>query len=168
MDDLMTICRSGMWRLKYKLSPEGRARYFKEFLPSLHDTKHEVLGNRDDDSYYLVYIGTRPAAQRMGLAKKLISNVTAMADCEGRACYLESSFAGNVSYYNKLGFEVVDKIRLSRAAKAIELDIMIREPKDDHRIKSTTPFISEKQAHSVSLVVKVGNEKTTSACLSLG
>lgn len=39
MDDWWTMLRSGMWKLYFKLSKEGRKRWFKEFLPKLHDTK---------------------------------------------------------------------------------------------------------------------------------
>ena len=39
MDDFLTIIRSGMWRLSYQLSREGRKRFFDEFLPLLNDTK---------------------------------------------------------------------------------------------------------------------------------
>ena len=78
MDDLYTILRSGMWRLHYRLSPEGKTRFFKEFLPLLHDTKAEVLGARDDDAWYLVYIGTKTGARGKGHARKLIEYVGKM------------------------------------------------------------------------------------------
>lgn len=39
MDDWWTVLRSGMWKLYFKLSKEGRRRWFKEFLPKLHDAK---------------------------------------------------------------------------------------------------------------------------------
>ena len=39
MDDWWTVLRSGMWKLYFKLSKEGRKRWFKEFLPKLHDAK---------------------------------------------------------------------------------------------------------------------------------
>ena len=59
------MIRSGLWRLSYKLSPEARHRMFNEFFPLLHDTKAEVLGpDRDVNSWYLVYLGTRPSARR--------------------------------------------------------------------------------------------------------
>jgi len=49
MDDLWTIFRSGMWRLNYQLSTEGKTRFFTEFLPLLHDTKLQVLGHEQDE-----------------------------------------------------------------------------------------------------------------------
>jgi len=128
MDDLCTIFRSGMWRLRYKLCAEGRKRFFDEFLPLLHDTKHKIMGDRDDESYYLVYIGTKASARGKGYARKLIENVTKQADAEGRACYLESSNAINPVIYRRLGFEEREKIYLTRGKEPIELDIMVREP----------------------------------------
>ena len=76
MDDWSTMFRSGMWRLHYKLSAEGKRRFFTEFLPLLHETKREILGDQDDESWYLVYLGTKPAARGKGYARKLIDFVT--------------------------------------------------------------------------------------------
>ncbi|MCJ1381144.1 hypothetical protein MMC17_004253 [Xylographa soralifera] len=128
MDDLCTVLRSGMWRLHYRLSAEGKTRFFKEFLPLLHNIKADVLGARDDDSWYLVYIGTKTGARGKGYARKLIEYVGKMADTEGRACYLESSNDVNPVIYAKLGFEPKKKIQLTRGRRPIELDIMVREP----------------------------------------
>lgn len=128
MDDWWTILRSGMWRLLYKLSSEGKTRFYKEFMPLLHDTKHEIMGPRDDDSYYLVYLGSKPSARGKGYARKLIDHMTMTADLEGRACYLESSAAANVSYYKKHHFHEKRVIALNRGPKPIKLHIMVREP----------------------------------------
>lgn len=76
MDDRMTMFRSGMWTLNLKLSRDGRRRFHTEFLPLLHHTKSEVLRDLDNDSWYLVYIGTKPGAQGRGYARRLIEYVT--------------------------------------------------------------------------------------------
>lgn len=81
MDDWWTSIRSGMWKLNYQLSAEGRRRYYDEMLPILDQTKVEVMGQRDKDSYYLVYIGTKPNAQGRGYAGKLIRDMVAKASC---------------------------------------------------------------------------------------
>ncbi len=130
IDDTYTIFRSGLWRLTYLLSREGRKRFFSEFLPLLHDAKASTLGARDDDSWYLVYIGTRPGSQGKGYARKLVDFVSAMADKEGRACYLESSNEVNRKIYRKMGFEVAREIWLQRCPKGnVGMDVMVREPK---------------------------------------
>lgn len=129
MDDLWTIIRSGMWRLNWQLSREGRNRFFTEFLPLLHDTKAQVLGDRDNDSWYLVYLGTRPASRGRGHARRVVEAVTRrQADRDGKACYLESSAAANVALYNRLGFKLKKRVYLQREEQPVPLDIMVREP----------------------------------------
>lgn len=59
----------------YMLSQEGRRRYFDELLPLLHRTKLEVMGSRDTDCYYLVYLGTKPKARGRGYARRLIEDM---------------------------------------------------------------------------------------------
>jgi ribosomal protein S18 acetylase RimI-like enzyme len=129
MDDYYTMLRSGMWRLTYQLSREGRKRFFDEFLPLLGDTKAQVMGARDPDHWYLVYIGTRPEGRGRGYARKAIEHVTARADRSGKACYLESSDEVNVRIYGKMGFEVRKAVWLQREAEPVRLDIMVREPR---------------------------------------
>ena len=133
MDDYLTIFQSGLWRLIYRLSKEGRARFFNEFLPLLHSTKLAILGPRDQNSYYLVYLGTKRDRRGQGLAKELVRHTTQNADSEGRACYLESSNVLNLGLYRRLGFVVKQKIVLHRGPSEIGLHIMIREPVDEHR-----------------------------------
>ncbi|KAI1095814.1 hypothetical protein F5B19DRAFT_439145 [Rostrohypoxylon terebratum] len=129
MDDWMTIIRSGMWRLYYQLSAEGRKRYYQELLPVLHKAKVETMGDRDNECYYLVYLGTKPAGQRRGYAKKLIQQMASKADVEGRPMYLESSSLKNNSYYKKFGFEAKRDIYLGADSKSpVRLTIMVREP----------------------------------------
>lgn len=129
MDDWWTILRSGMWRLLYKLSREGKKRFYNEFLPLLHDTKHKVMGARDDHSWYLVYIGSKPSARGKGYARKLIEHGCALADRAGQATYLESSAAGNQTYYEKYGFTPILDIAMTRGPKPVKMHIMVREPK---------------------------------------
>ena len=76
MDDWITIVRSGMYKFRYKLSKEGRKRFFDEFLPLLHNTKLEVMKEHDQNSWYLVYIGTKPGSRGNGYARTLIEQNT--------------------------------------------------------------------------------------------
>jgi ribosomal protein S18 acetylase RimI-like enzyme len=139
-DSLSTFLRSGLWRLRWggwlgagaaALPADARDRFFRTFTPLLHDTKRRVLGGaRDADSWYLVYLGTRPGARRMGHARALVEQVTARADAEGKACYLESSKEMNVDIYRKFGFEPRDRVVLEQPAGRpdVPLEIMVREP----------------------------------------
>ncbi|KAI1142363.1 hypothetical protein F5Y05DRAFT_223627 [Hypoxylon sp. FL0543] len=129
MDDWLTIIRSGMWRLYYQLSAEGRKRYYKELLPVLHNAKVETMGDRDSECYYLVYLGTKPSGQRRGYARKLIEHMAAKADAEGRPMYLESSTEKNNAYYKKFGFEAKKDVYVGADSKSpVRLTIMVREP----------------------------------------
>ena len=74
-DDFCTKLRSGLWRLRFELSTEGRKRFFDEFMPLLHDTKHEVLGPLDDNSWYLVYIGAKSESRGKGYARALVDDI---------------------------------------------------------------------------------------------
>ena len=76
MDNFCTMLRSNMVSFNWKLSKEGRTRFFNEFLPLLHNTKHEVLGADEPRSWYLVYIGTKPSSRGKGYAKALIEDIT--------------------------------------------------------------------------------------------
>ncbi|CAN8103014.1 unnamed protein product [Discula destructiva] len=128
MDDWYTLFRSGQWRLWYQLSAEGRQRYYSEMLPLLHRTKAEVLGERDHDAYYLVYLGTKPNARGRGYARKLIQTMIDRADAEKRPVYLESSSLANNTYYQKFGFVGKKDIFLERGPSPVQLSIMVREP----------------------------------------
>ncbi|KAJ2892791.1 putative gcn5-related n-acetyltransferase-like protein [Zalerion maritima] len=128
MDDWWTIMRSGMWKLYYQLSSEGRRRYYDEMLPLLHRTKQEIMGDRDDDCYYLVYIGTKPRCRGQGYGKRLINDMLDKADAENRAVYLESSNIINNGYYRQFGFEEKREVYLERGSEPVLLTIMVREP----------------------------------------
>ncbi|KAM7202895.1 hypothetical protein V8F33_002553 [Rhypophila sp. PSN 637] len=129
LDGWWTLFRSGLWRLNFQLSREGRKRYYDEILPLLHDTKAAVLGERDHDAWYLVYLGTKPNSQGRGYARSLLEDMTRRADRENRPIYLESSALANNVYYAKFGFEVKKEIYLQREQAPIRLSIMVREPR---------------------------------------
>lgn len=80
IDDFFTLLRSRLLLLRYKLSKEARERFFTEFLPLLHDTKTRVLRENDDNSWYLVYIGTKPGSRGKGFAKALIQHTTSQVN----------------------------------------------------------------------------------------
>ncbi|KAL9102960.1 MAG: hypothetical protein Q9163_001947 [Psora crenata] len=128
MDDWITVIRSGMYKFLYKLSKEGRKRFFDEFLPLLHNTKVEVMKEHDQNSWYLVYLGTKPGSRGKGYARTLIEHTTRQADAENRLCYLESTNVANLKLYNRLGFESQTQISLTRGSKPVHMEIMIRQP----------------------------------------
>lgn len=74
-DDWFATIFSGTWRLWYQLPRECRKRLFDEMFPVLHNTKAEVLGDRNNDSYHLGFIGTKASARGRGYATKLLRHM---------------------------------------------------------------------------------------------
>ncbi|EPE06126.1 gcn5-related n-acetyltransferase-like protein [Ophiostoma piceae UAMH 11346] len=130
IDGWWTALRSGLWRLHFQLSTECRRRYYAELLPLFNRTKLEVMAERGqmDDSYYLLYLGTKPSARCRGYAQKLLQHMIARADADRRPVYLESSTLANNAYYTRFGFEVKRDLVLTRGPHPIGLSIMVREP----------------------------------------
>ncbi|RCI09424.1 hypothetical protein L249_3751 [Ophiocordyceps polyrhachis-furcata BCC 54312] len=139
MDDWWATFRSGTWRLAYQLPAEARKRFFDELVPALHDTREKTMGARNDDTYYLGYIATKPSARGRGYASKLIRAMTQkatdgrklpwfQADVENRPMYLESTSSDNNGFYAKFGFETKSLIELKRGPVPVRLFCMVREP----------------------------------------
>ena len=130
IDGWWTALRSGLWRLPFQLSAECRRRYYAELVPLLNRTKLEVMAERGptDDSYYLLYLGTKPSARCRGYAQKLLQHMFARADADGRPVYLESSSLANNAYYTRFGFVVKRDLVLTRGPRPVGLSIMVREP----------------------------------------
>jgi hypothetical protein len=92
----------------------------------LHDTKHDVLKENDDNSWYLVYIGVVPEAQGRGLASQLVNHVAKKCD-QDVPMYLESSKERNNRLYQKLGFKLKTTIQMTRSETPVPLYIMVRD-----------------------------------------
>ncbi|HET9979421.1 MAG TPA: GNAT family N-acetyltransferase [Ktedonobacterales bacterium] len=56
--------------------------------------------------WYLAQIGVEPAAQRQGLASRLLRPMLARIDAANLPCYLETENAANIMFYQRLGFHV--------------------------------------------------------------
>lgn len=86
----------------------------------------------DPKGYYFCNIVTvLPEAQGRGIGKLLFQDVTAVADEEGRKCYLESSRAEpNMAIYERMGFTLSKEMVCDDEGDAIKLYCMVREPED--------------------------------------
>ena len=67
--------------------------------------------------WYLALLGTDPAATGRGLATALLTPVLARCDEDGDFAYLETQKEGNVAWYARAGFTVVDEIELDGTPK---------------------------------------------------
>ncbi|MBM7278819.1 GNAT family N-acetyltransferase [Gordonia rubripertincta] len=62
--------------------------------------------------WHLATVGVAPHAQGRGLGRAVLEPGLAAAQSEGHAAYLETSSPANVSFYERLGFEVTGKVSL--------------------------------------------------------
>lgn len=62
--------------------------------------------------WYLMTVGTDPAAQRRGLGGALVRAGLARCDAAGLACYLESGSVTNIPFYQALGFHLLAEIKV--------------------------------------------------------
>jgi ribosomal protein S18 acetylase RimI-like enzyme len=76
--------------------------------------------------WYLMALGVDPAHQHAGHGSALVRWGIRRADADDRPVYLETEAGANASFYERLGFEVLDEITI----EAIDLlfSLMIRRP----------------------------------------
>ncbi|KAF4513426.1 hypothetical protein G6O67_000699 [Ophiocordyceps sinensis] len=128
LDGWWTTLRSGTLGLVCQIPVETSRRCFSELGPALHRTRKETMGARNNDTYYLGYIGTKPCARGKGYASALIRAMADKADAEKRPIYLESSSSENNAFYAKFGFELKTLVELKRGPAPVTLYCMVREP----------------------------------------
>lgn len=76
--------------------------------------------------WYLWAVGVEPRLHGQGLGTLLVRDGLARADRDGTPVYLETETAGNVRYYEALGFTVVEE--LDAPGVGVPLWLMARQP----------------------------------------
>lgn len=79
-----------------------------------------------DPHWYLAAIGVDPERQGEGLGSTLVKAGIRRADHENTSVYLETETAGNVGFYQHLGFEVLEQV--TAAGLDLPVWLMIRRP----------------------------------------
>lgn len=69
--------------------------------------------HRDEPHWYLAILGTEPAAQRRGLASRLMEPVLARCDAGNVAAHLETATETNLDFYASRGFRVIAEARVA-------------------------------------------------------
>ncbi len=93
-------------------------------VTSLLDVCHER--HMPAPHWYLWALGVKPSHQRQGIGTALLRPGLARADREDCACYLETGTPENVSFYEKLGFRILEEADLPQPP--IHLWLMRRDP----------------------------------------
>ena len=97
---------SGLSRLSDAIG-EGAADRFGaaiEFAEARHRT------NISRPHWYVMVVGVAPAFQGLGYGRALLQPMLEQADRDGVPTYLETAQPTNVSFYQRLGFEVLDEM----------------------------------------------------------
>ena len=120
----LRMLRTGMG-LPFAVMRFPRAERFRflqamSFVDGFH-SKHMPVPH-----WYLWALGVDPARQRQGIGTALLRPVLARSDREVHPCYLETQVPGNVSFYERLGFRVVEEANVPQ--QPIHLWFMRRDP----------------------------------------
>lgn len=78
--------------------------------------------------WYLMAIGVDPLHQGEGLGSALVRSGIRRADDDGKPIYLETETELNVGFYERLGFEVIDEMTVSRID--VPFSLMLRHPRE--------------------------------------
>lgn len=94
-----------------RLAGWGRLRMVTSVIAELEKRhRHHMPGPH----FYLSALGVVPERQGEGIGSALLAPVLDRCDRDGVAAYLEAATARNVLLYERLGFNVVEELTLSR------------------------------------------------------
>jgi ribosomal protein S18 acetylase RimI-like enzyme len=98
---------SGLTRLPEAIGADAAGRFGR--LIDLAEAWHRR--DMPGPHWYVMVVGVAPAFQGQGHGRALLQPTLDRADSDGLPCYLETTQPNNVSFYQRLGFQVlVDEV----------------------------------------------------------
>jgi ribosomal protein S18 acetylase RimI-like enzyme len=85
---------------------------FMRFMGAMNRMEHLHKQAMPNDHWYLMVIGVDPPRQGQGIGKALMAPVLRKADESRLPCYLETDKPEDVVFYEKHGFEVLEKFTI--------------------------------------------------------
>ena len=99
---LIDMLAAGLYELPFRLPWQYLPRWRAALdLDHLH---HQAM---PQPHWYLMLLAVSPSYQRQGVGHSLIQPVLDQSDRQGQPCYVETSTADAVRFYQRHGFEVV-------------------------------------------------------------
>jgi ribosomal protein S18 acetylase RimI-like enzyme len=105
------MARCGMLSAPVKVGFAALGR-FARANAMMEPVHKQAMGGRPH--WQLLIVGVDPDLQGRGLGAALVRDGLHRADRDGLACYLDTSKAANVPFYEHLGFETVDQVQLGK------------------------------------------------------
>ncbi len=105
---------------------ENSLKIYQQIVDFMSSKSEPVI---DNNAWYLSIVGILPAFQNKGYGPGLITNILAKTDQLKRSTYLETFTPRNMSFYQRLGYQVVDCFIEPTANSKYWL--MLRGPQDN-------------------------------------
>jgi ribosomal protein S18 acetylase RimI-like enzyme len=118
----LRLLMAGAYAIPFKL----RLDRLLQFMPLFHTVEVLHKAVMSQPHWYLMMLGVDPAYQNQGVGGALLQPVLAEADKENIPCYLETSTAAAVRFYQRQGFEVLETI--NSCPENIWIWVMKRDP----------------------------------------
>ena len=119
---ILGLLRSGLVAAPLAMGLSAYLRFDRYMTYS--DKLHEQYA--PPSHWYLWVIGVEPVHQGHGIGSRLLQPVLAQASAEGIACYLDTGTESNVRFYEKHGFQVVE--RGNTPGQGVQVWAMLRPP----------------------------------------
>jgi GNAT superfamily N-acetyltransferase len=128
----LLVAPPGKWRIS-PVTMVARGPAFiralgKDLVRSLRTLALIERKHPREDHYYIAYAGVVPEEQSHGVGAKLLSPYIERCDREGTPGYLEATSERGAAFYERQGFELMERIELKNGPP---LWLMWREPASD-------------------------------------
>ena len=119
------VMKSGFASARFAVTPPFPN--LRRMMATLREFDESHKQQMPDPHWYLMALGVDPTHQGEGHGSALVRWGIQRADNNNRPVYLETETGANASFYERLGFDVLDEITI----EAIDLpfSLMIRRPK---------------------------------------
>jgi len=121
---LWAMVRSGFASARWVMTPP--VQDFRRMMRVLRQFDEQRKKLVPEPHWYLMAIGVEPLHQGKGFGSALVRSGMRRADQDGKVIYLETESEINVSFYERLGFEVIEEMTI------VEIDLpfslMVRRP----------------------------------------